>query len=168
MKPLETTGLRHGRKPESVRMPIRERFWSKVEKIAGGCWLWRAARTSNGYGEFSIRHRGYLAHRLAYQMTKGPIAQGLEIDHLCRVRQCVNPDHLEAVTPEENNRRAPKPGAPKGPRPERWEAACGKGHAMVGANVVVNKQGRRKCRECKRETLRRCRARKREMANAQS
>jgi hypothetical protein len=94
------------------RRPLAERFWEKVDKSApGGCWLWTAATKSHGYGFVAIAKvegRSILrqAHRVAYELTHGPIPDGLEIDHLCRVRNCVNPAHLEAVTHSENCRRA--------------------------------------------------------------
>ncbi len=90
--------------------PTREeRFWAKVDRSGpGGCWLWTAS-TREGYGYFGLgrRDEGMVdAHRFAYELLVGPIPAGLEIDHLCRVRRCVNPPHLEAVTSAENKRRA--------------------------------------------------------------
>lgn len=87
--------------------PADERFWEKVEK--GGpddCWLWTANKTApNGHGRFLGPDGQIMAHRYAYEALVGPIPEGLVIDHLCRVRLCVNPDHLEPVTAEENTRR---------------------------------------------------------------
>lgn len=85
------------------RLPAR--FWSKVVVDATGCWLW-AANTSMGYGQIIHDGRQVGAHRVAYEVLVGPIPEGLHIDHLCRVRHCVNPGHLEPVTQKENNRRA--------------------------------------------------------------
>ena len=79
----------------------------------GGCWLWTGARTANGYGTMSAGGRygaTLLAHRLAYEWYRGAIPDGLQIDHLCRVRHCVNPWHLEAVTQEVNLKRGMAPG----------------------------------------------------------
>lgn len=85
---------------------LEARFWAQVERT-DGCWYWRGRTIPDGYGHFRVggETKRY-AHRMAYMWTKGPIATGMEIDHLCRVRNCVNPDHLEAVTRRENIRRS--------------------------------------------------------------
>lgn len=86
---------------------VANRFWSKVNKTET-CWLWTAAIVqSTGYGRIGTggRHHMNSAHRVAYEMMVGPIPKGLQIDHLCRVRHCVNPAHMEVVTSAENTRR---------------------------------------------------------------
>lgn len=83
-----------------------ERFWTYVDKAGpGNCWLWTGRLERNGYARF--RHDGQRsgAHRYAYELEVGPIPDGLTIDHLCRVRHCVNPMHLEPVSGRENTRR---------------------------------------------------------------
>lgn len=88
-----------------ARRPLAERFWEKVERT-DACWLWQGHRNHKGYGYISVNRRHVGAHRVAYEMARGvPVPAGLEIDHLCHVRHCVNPDHLEAVTHMENLRR---------------------------------------------------------------
>lgn len=85
-----------------------ERFLSKVDKRADGCWHWTAALMPNGYGYFRVstpRRRMVYAHRAAYELLVGPIPDGMVIDHLCRNKSCVNPEHLEVVTQGENVRR---------------------------------------------------------------
>lgn len=85
------------------------RWWSKVTKT-GTCWLWTGHCNRDGYGEFKVGDKGWLAHRYGYEMLVGPIPEALHLDHVhargCRHRNCVNPDHLEPVTTQENTRRA--------------------------------------------------------------
>lgn len=83
------------------------RWWSKID-VSGDCWEWTPPVGNHGYGEFARQgeRRTVLAHRYAYELLVGPIPDGLEIDHLCRNKACVNPDHLEPVTKSENARRA--------------------------------------------------------------
>lgn len=93
------------------RAPDTDRFWKYVNiGDADDCWLWTGGINPNGYGYFNIRDNGAVttrpAHRFMYEVIYGPIRDGLEIDHLCRVRACVNIGHLEAVTHAENVRRA--------------------------------------------------------------
>lgn len=92
-----------------------DRFWAKVDKRGpvpsyrpdlGECWVWTAGRSKAGYGTFNRGGRIYdLAHRVAYELLVGPIIEGLCLDHLCRVRHCVRPSHVEQVTWNENLRR---------------------------------------------------------------
>lgn len=98
---VKKAGVWEGRRPR----PLFERFWDKAEKTDSGCWLWSGAMFPNGYPCFSINRGSVGAHRVAYELANGPIPEGLTIDHLCRVKRCVNPDHLEAVAQGENTRR---------------------------------------------------------------
>ena len=72
---------------------LGERFWSKVD-ANGDCWLWTASIRRDGYGAFRLNGRTKYAHRLAWEALIGPIPDGRQIDHLCRARRCVNPDHM--------------------------------------------------------------------------
>ena len=124
---------------------IVARFWSKVSKTAGGCWEWTAVRTRLGYGQFSVRRRMVYSHRFSYELRRGPVPAGLELDHLCRNPSCVNPDHLEAVTHRENALRGES-------MPARYAArtCCSRGHEYTPENTRVTKRGARLCRICDR------------------
>lgn len=100
--------------------PDETRWMKKVVVESPGCWIWIAGKNV-GYGQYFAWGRMWGAHRFVYTLLVGPVPDGLELDHLCRVRACVNPDHLEPVTHEENVRRgAGGVGKPKiknrGPR----------------------------------------------------
>lgn len=90
--------------------PLESRFMLRVDVSPDGCWLWGGRIDKNGYGSFTCAHNGvrktYWVHRLSYELFVGPILDGLQIDHLCSVRRCVNPAHLEPVTPSQNQMRA--------------------------------------------------------------
>lgn len=130
------------------------RFASKIDKRPDGCWYWTGHLGANGYGHLAVGHRMLLAHRYAYEHLVGPIPDGLTIDHLCRVRQCVNPEHLEAVTIQVNIERAGKSA----------RASCANGHPFDDANTYVWTDGARRCRECVRLSTARYRARLRAVA----
>lgn len=84
-------------------------FWSKVDTWGGGCWRWIGAHNQGGYGLVGVNGRLVTAHRRAYELVVGSIPHGLVLDHLCRVRDCCKPFHLEPVTQAENLRRIHKP-----------------------------------------------------------
>ncbi len=123
---------------------IEQRIWSKVEKTPG-CWLWKGARHTEGYGILKINRRDYRAHRLTYAILVGPIPDGLELDHLCRNRAYVNPEHLEAVTRKENILRG-ESGSARNAR----KTHCHNGHPLTGDNLRFKKDGARVCLTCLR------------------
>lgn len=137
-KPLETLGGR-GKKP----LPIAERFFRYVDP-QGPCWLWTGAKSDRGYGLFNRgKELGHAnAHRVAWTLLVGEVPRGLEIDHLCRVRLCVNPDHLEPVDHLENLRRGFGVGSVNAAK-----TSCPRGHEYDW--VLHTPKGlNRRCRRC--------------------
>ncbi len=134
----------------TILKPAAERFWEKVQKT-DGCWEWLASRVA-GYGRFrAVSGEAHVqAHRWAYEALIGPIPDGLEIDHLCRNRGCVNPAHLEPVTARENVRRGIAPAAVNARKTH-----CPRGHLY---DYTWPSGFRRGCRECKRVWERKRRA----------
>ena len=112
-----------------------------------GCVPWMAAKT-NGYGVVQYEGRVRRAHRVVYEHVKGKIPEGFEVDHLCRNRACVNPDHLEAVPQPVNNMRSLSASAL-----HARQSHCLRGHPLAGENLYLRKRGHkteRFCRECAR------------------
>jgi len=126
------------------RRDIRDRIAEKIERDLSGCWLWIASMGADGYGRINFGD-STLAHRAAYTAHVGPIPDGMVLDHLCRVRRCVNPEHLEVVTQQQNVLRGI--GAPSVNAKRMY---CPRGHPYDEANTYRN-AGRRYCRACGRE-----------------
>ena len=130
-----------------------------VKSPDSDCILYIGTLGYNGYGTFAYDSRFYHAHRFAWEMEMGPIPDGMQIDHLCRVRNCCNVKHLEVVTPRENTLRGDTPAA----RNAR-KTHCKRGHEFTPENTRISKHGHRFeriCRACARDHMRRIRAAKR-------
>jgi hypothetical protein len=135
------------------RLP--ERFWKRCVQDGSGCWQWTGSngsadkqqRPGFAYGMIRWNNRTSRVHRVAYETLVGPIPSGLELDHLCRVRLCCNPAHLEPVTRSENVRRGVAVAVTRAR--QEGKAHCPKGHPYSGNNLRLrtDRPGRR-CREC--------------------
>lgn len=120
----------------------QERFWEKVNKTQG-CWFWTSALFTEGYGQFWFENRLQPAHRVSYEWLVGAVPVGLEIDHLCRVRSCVNPKHLEPVTHIINVQRG-QDGIKN-----RMKTHCPQGHEYTEDNIYwARHHTARNCRAC--------------------
>jgi hypothetical protein len=126
------------------------RFWEKVDKNGPlGCWIWTASKTGHGYGQFIVMrgNRGFphVAHRVAWTWLRGEIADDLVLDHLCRNRACVNPNHLEPATNAENILRGVS-----GSAVNKRKTHCIRGHAFTPENTYrpPKRPHTRQCRQC--------------------
>ena len=132
--------------------PLAERFWPKVDRDGpNGCWSWLGARDQKGYGQIQRGGRGggrVRAHQVAYELVVGPVPDGLQLDHLCRNPNCVNPAHLEPVTGRENVLRGRTIVAAKAA-----QTHCHRGHELTEANIYrpPKRPNSRHCRQCIRE-----------------
>lgn len=139
-----------------TRLPQRmaDKVAQELCPIAGFdfCWTWTGAVNSRGYGCIGVNRKSQLAHRVSYELHVGPIAAGLQIDHLCQNKRCINPAHLEAVTGRVNCSRTDA----------ATKTHCANGHAYTADNTIWRKRGaltHRACRECHNQHLRDYRAR---------
>lgn len=122
------------------------RLWAKIEKTET-CWNWIGYLSPKGYGRFNVNGKNKYAYRVTYEWIKGPIPDGLELDHLCRNRACVNPDHLEPVTHKENQSRGI----------HATKTHCKWGHEFTEKNTYMRKRGKnwtRVCRICNKASKR--------------
>lgn len=123
-----------------------ERFLAKTERHPSGCLLWVGALVPGGYGHFWFEGKPQSAHRVAHKLFIGPIPEGMQVNHTCDVKLCVEPTHLYAGTQSDNQRDAVSRGRHK----ETKKRACIRGHAFTPENTYVRPDGRRRCRECQR------------------
>lgn len=121
--------MAYGPKPQPLHVRLMNRVKVNPET---GCWEWTGFRKPNGYAQFG---RNKYAHRVSYGLYVGIIPDGMGLDHLCRNKGCVNPEHLEPVTQGENVRRAAK-------------THCKHGHPLFGDNLKLTAKGYRECRIC--------------------
>lgn len=164
---------------QTARPPV-ERFWPKVNKNGpipdyrpdlGPCWLWTASLRWNGYGHFStgVGSKSTVAHKFCYELLVGPVPKGMQLDHLCRVRHCLNPQHLEPVTQRTNILRGSGFSARN-----IVKTHCPQGHEYTADNLKASRKDRvsRQCLTChrvqERERGRRYRARIKEMRDGEA
>lgn len=123
------------------RLP--DRFWEKIKvDLHTGCWLWTAHINLKGYAQF-FWGKQKRAHRVAYEELIREIPEELVCDHICETRHCVNPNHMQIISSQENIRKSPK-----------WEGRkthCPYGHPYAGDNLKIDKRGHRECRACRRK-----------------
>ncbi len=130
---------------------LEARFLAKIDILPSGCWQWTAQLNNKGYGVITEAGRGsrhLLAHRYSYERAKGFIWPGLELDHICRNRGCVNPEHLEQVTHLENVHRSNSPNMIV-----HRSGQCAQGHQIAPENAYFRKDrpGAWNCNVCRRE-----------------
>jgi hypothetical protein len=132
---------------------LTERFTEKVEEpfdVHNDCWIWKGSKTGSGYGQIWVDGKYVTAHRISYELMVGPIPEGHAVDHLCRNRPCVRPDHLQALEHHENW--------------TQWNLSkthCPNGHPYGGDNLQVKPSGEWRCRICHNTQERKRNARKR-------
>lgn len=149
---------RHNGVVGKCKKSFEERFWSYVVKgnSDGDCWSWRVKTLPNGYAHFrtakTVNGKQKVvvdyAHRISFVLAKGPIGKGMVIDHLCRNKECCNPDHLEQVTQKINMLRGETVQALNVAK-----AACPKGHPYDAENTYVDRAGKRHCRICRKARM---------------
>lgn len=136
-----------------------KKLWERVE-VTGFCWHWMGERKKGeGYGRLQWQGARWYAHRLIYTLLAGEIPEGLELDHLCRVTYCVNPDHLEPVTTKVNQERKKakwaKPKEPSNAAKRKAAGLCHKGHVLASVGVLLstrtNGSVRKQCRACQHD-----------------
>lgn len=150
-----TGAVRQREVPESLLERAKERFWKKVDKNGpipehrpelGPCWVWMGILNNWHYGHFRFNGKRYLTHKFAWKIKRGEVPLGKELDHLCNLPKCVNPNHLEAVTHQENMRRGLN--SPTGTNFRKTH--CIYRHEFNQENTEIRYNGFRRCKICHR------------------
>lgn len=140
---------KHVPQPIEIIQPL----FSRITKTPT-CWLWEGCTTEHGYGIFYFQSKQYRAHRVVYELLVREIPDDLCIDHLCRVKRCVNPAHLEVTTWSENSRRSepfkPRNGLCEAAVYQKSKTHCPSGHPYKGGDVFIDSHGHRYCRICRK------------------
>lgn len=123
------------------------RFFEKVDKTKDGCWLWIGGISDGGYGVFDYNGKSHNSHKWLYERNKKRVPKNKQLDHLCRNRACVNPDHLEIVTFKQNILRGISPSAINAKKTH-----CKKGHILDGDNLYINPTNARVCKTCRKNS----------------
>jgi hypothetical protein len=149
-----------GERGRFSKTDVSARMWGKIslsfdhDPETGDCWRWIGGFfKETGYGKFYVNRYPHYAHRWVYQWVVGPIPDGLELDHLCRNRWCVNPKHLEPVTHQVNAQRGDA-GKATGAR-NKAKTHCRNGHEFDEVNTGRDHRGDRVCRACMRDHAKR-------------
>lgn len=155
--------------PRRLR-PLADRFWEKVDRNGpipeyrpdlGNCWLWTKSTNPWGYGQISIgtgrEKRPHATHVVAWELENGPRPDGYQVDHLCRVRLCCRPTHLQPVPPPVNKARGMSPNAIN-----KRKTHCKWRHEFTPENTRIRPGGRRACRTCDRDAASRSNAARQE------
>lgn len=141
----------------ALKLPDNIRSRIQVLPASGSCWIWTGQRNMGQYGTLYWDRKQRVASRLIYELLVGPVPDGLELDHLCRVRHCVNPDHLEPVTRRENVMRGIGVTSMNARKTH-----CMHGHEFTTENTYLDRKGQRSCKTCLRRTRAEYKARLRE------
>lgn len=122
-----------------------ERFWAKVDKQQD-CWIWAGSKMKDGYGHLGVERKMVLAHRFSYELSCGPVPDGMHLHHVCENQSCVRPDHLRVVSPIEHKELTPRSIAYQASQ----KTHCPQGHPYNEENTYIDKRGSRNCRVCHR------------------
>lgn len=132
-------------RPINITLYDPQSFFGMAQ-ITNGCWKWQGSKYANGYGK--IGKKGYMAHRISYELTRGEVPESMCLDHLCKTRDCINPDHLEIVSLVENVMRGDSQHALNARKTH-----CKHGHEFTSENTYVRRdRGTRACRTCQAHT----------------